>query len=322
MTRGSYSGGDSGTVIWAVGWDLILGDSPEEADPAALAANAADAVALRAPQNSQTARAIYGTVASVGLPFLASKVTRWLLSTTARVNLTLSREIATTLLKSTISIRSTLHALSDVRDSIDAQAVPVLASDQAQESLPVVEATVTTAESLEVSRTIHRVGDDLTGNLVGPLFYFVLMGVPGAVAYRVSRVVAERWSQKPSDPLARAARRVLAVMSFVPSMLSGLLVAGAARLTERRGAESWDASRGASRSRPWTRPGWEDGAFAGALDVQIDTGRGDLVNAHGRLPTAADLPRVRRLFLVSAAGAILGGLLVAGVRTSTVRRRG
>jgi adenosylcobinamide-phosphate synthase len=301
---GPYSGLEPSTVIWAAGWDFLLGEAPDEMDPNVLADRVITAVEQAAPQNSGTARSAFGNVVAFGLPLVARTVTGWLIGSTGRINRSVGREVATTLFKSTMSIRSTLQATSDATD---------IASNR------VVRATNTNDESENVSGVLKRISNDYTENVMGPLCYFAFMGVPGAVAYRLARSLRDRWSASDDDqdPLGPAADRAFAVANFLPSVLSGALLAWSARWTERRGKEAWTMARQENEKRDWKEPRWAEGAIAGALDVRIGGASSpEAVNLEGRDPAADDLPRARRLFLVATGIALVSTVIVSSIRRS------
>ncbi len=307
--RGPYSGRESSTVIWAAGWDFALGDTPDEMDPNVMAARVIDAIERATPQNSPAARAAFGNIVAFGLPMMARTVTGWLLGAAGRINGSLGRELATTLFKSTLSIRSILQSSSEAADRIRSRPGGAIEAD---------------TESDQVGRALRRISTDYTESVVGPLFYFTLMGVPGAVAYRTTRVLREKWSAERDDhgnQLSRAATRAFAAANFVPSVLSGVFFSWSARWTDGRGNEAWKAARDASRERGWQDPQWSQGAVAGALDVRLTDETGsDIVNPEGSPATADELRRGRRLFIVATGIALAATIILSGLTRSRHRR--
>ena len=322
MAKGHYSGLEPGILAWAVGWDLLLGDIPQVVDPSALAARAADALEGSAPQNSRLARSVYGNAVAVGLPYLAWAGTKALLAATGRVHVALYREMAMALLRGTTSIRAAAGSLREAEETVAQSRAPGLSEGVAAENgtRPSDE-----AEARAVSRALRTLASNLRDNIVGPLFYFSLFGVPGAVAYRVVHVVADRWGSRMDDPLSTKARWLQTAATFMPSLLSGLLVAAAAQATEQRGSPAWETSRQYAREGGRLDGRWTEGALAGALGVRIE-GEGESsssasVHPEGRAPTVNDLPRARRLFWGATAGAVGASLLVTALRHATTRRR-
>jgi adenosylcobinamide-phosphate synthase len=321
MAQGRYSGFEPGILAWAVGWDLLLGDIPQGVDPSALAVRAADALEGNAPQNSRLARSIYGNAVAVGLPYMAWAGTKTLLAATGRVHVALYREMATVLLKGTTSIRAAADSLREAEETVARSRAPASGEGTAPENgtRPPNE-----AEARVVSRALRTLASNLRDNIVGPLFYFGLFGVPGAVGYRVIHAVADRWGGRVDDPLSTKTRWLQTAATFMPSLISGLLVAGAAQATEQRGSPAWEMSRQQAREGGRLDGGWTEGALAGALGVSIEgAGSAETSPARhwGRAPTANDLPRARRLFWGATAGAVGASLLVTALRHAMTRRR-
>ena len=307
--RGPYSGREPSTVIWAAGWDFVLGDTPDEIDPNLLAARAIDAIEHAAPQNSPIARAAFGNVVAFSLPMVTRTVTGWLLGAAGRINAPLGRELATTLFKSTLSIRSILQSSSDAADRIRSRTGGDMETD---------------TESVQVGRALRGISCDYTETVVGPLFYFTLMGVPGAVAYRTTLILRGKWNDERGDDgkqLSRAANRAFAAANFIPSVLSGVFLSWSARWTEGRGHESWQAAREASRERSWQDPRWSHGAVAGALDVRLtDKIESEILNPEGKSATIDELRRGRRLFIVATGLALAATIILSGLTRSRPRR--
>jgi adenosylcobinamide-phosphate synthase len=236
-------------------------------------------------------------------------VTGLLLGAAGRINAPLGRELATTLFKSTLSIRAILQSSSDAADRIRSRPNGGVERD---------------TESDEVGRALRQISTDYTEAVVAPLFYFTLMGVPGAVAYRTTRVLREKWSDERGEDgkqLSRAANRAFSAANFMPSVLSGLFLSWSARWTEGRGSEAWQAAREASQERSWQDPRWSQGAVAGALDVRL-TGEteSESLNPEGNPATIDELRRGRRLFIVATGVALAATIVLSGL-TRTRRRR-
>ena len=302
------AGRDPRSVVWAAGWDFALGETPEEMDPNAALLRAIDAVEQAAPRHSRTAQGVFGNVAAFILPLAVRTAVGWLLGIAGRLNQSLAREAATTLLKSTLSIRSTLRSTTEV-----------LAAPE-----PVAPAGPTAGKTDgDVHTALQRIAADYTENVVGPLLFFTLAGVPGALTYRTSRLLRDRWTERRSsaDPLARAAARGFAVVNFVPSFVSGVLLSVTARWAEGRGREAWTAAQRENEGRGWLDPNWSTGALAGALDVRIEDASeiDGAVNPTGRAPGRDDLRRARRLFVVATGVMVAATVVFTSLRP--LRRR-
>ncbi len=327
------------TLLWAVGWDVLLGDIPEEADPVGLATRAADAIEARAPQNSYVARTVYAMGAAFALPYAAWLGTRWALGAARLVHGAVYRETATALLKGALSIRGSLNALRDEQESSDEAAH---SGDEAvsgdverlMREAGMAESVIgTTSEASPEeqqrrrSHALRKLGNNFRDGVVGPLLYFSVFGIPGAVAYRVVKTMGARWRRHGDDPLAVAARRIDTAATIAPAVATGLILSAGAQLTAQRGAETWDTSRAEARARGTIlEAGWTEAAMAGALGVRLSaepelTEWEQDTNPEGRAIEADDIDQARQLFWIASAWAVAGALAAIVLRNAIKARR-
>ena len=330
-------GQEPGTLLWAVGWDVLLGDIPEEADPSTIAERAADALEARAPQNSYVARTMYAFGAAFALPYAAWLGTKWALGAAGLVHRAVYREAATALLKGAISIRGGLNALNtlervdehEIADGAGADDVERLMREAGMgESVTGTAQEVSPAElQRKRSHALRKVGNDFRDGIVGPLFYFAVFGIPGAVAYRVIKTVGTRWRKHGNDPLAVAAKRVDDAATIAPSVLSGLVLSAGAQLTSQRGKQAWEASRAETGARGNVlQNAWTEAAMAGALGVKLDaepedTDWGFDTNPEGRDIENEDIEHARQLFWIATGWAVAATLAAVILRNAFTSRR-
>ena len=330
-------GHEPGTLLWAVGWDVLLGDIPEEADPVGIATRAADALEARAPQNSYVARTVYAMGAAFALPYAAWLGSKWVLGAAGLVHRAVYREAATALLKGAISIRGGLNALRDLEQQDEKETQQEAISDDVERLMrdagmsESVTGTVqeVSPEALQQQRShaLRKLGDDFRDGVVGPLMYFAIFGIPGAVAYRVVKTLAARWRRHGNDPLAVAAKRVDSAASIAPSVASGLILSAGAQLTSQRGQAAWETSRSEARARGNVlEGGWTEAAMAGALGVKLDaepevTDWEIATNPEGRIIENEDIEHARQLFWIATAWAVAATLAAVILRGSFSRRR-
>ncbi len=330
-------GQEPGTLLWAVGWDVLLGDIPEEADPVGIATRAADALEARAPRNSYVARTIYAVGAAFALPYAAWLGSKWVLGAAGLIHRAVYREAATALLKGAISIRGGLNALRDLEQQDEQQTGQGAVSDDVERLMReagMSESVTGTAqevspEALQQKRShaLRKLGNDFRDGVVGPLMYFAIFGIPGAVAYRVVKTLAARWSRHGNDPLAVAARRVDSAATIAPSVASSLFLSAGAQLTTQRGQDAWETSRSEAGARGNVlEGGWTEAAMAGALGVKLDaepeiTGWDAATNLEGRNIENEDIENARQLFWIATAWAVAATLAAVILRGSFSRRR-
>jgi adenosylcobinamide-phosphate synthase len=137
--------------------------------------------------------------------------------------------------------------------------------------------------SSDVSRAaIESAAENLSDGVIAPLFWFLLLGLPGIVCYKLINTADSMigYRTKKYEEFGWGAAKIDDLANYVPARLTALLIAAAAwRL---------DVLRIAQRDAPLHRSpnaGWPEGAMAGALDIALSGPR----SYHGQL---RDLPWV------------------------------
>lgn len=119
----------------------------------------------------------------------------------------------------------------------------------------------------EVARAaIESAAENFSDGFVAPLFWFVLLGLPGLVVYKLVNTADSMIGHRTPRYAAFgwAAARFDDVLNFIPARLSALLIAAAALSTPALRIAIRDA--GTHRS---PNAGWPEGAMAGALGIAL-----------------------------------------------------
>lgn len=138
---------------------------------------------------------------------------------------------------------------------------------------------------------IESLAENFNDSLMAPLFWFVLLGLPGAALFRFANTADAMWGYRgvrDGRDWRRAgtwAARADDVLAWLPARLSALLIAVLGRL------RGWSRlGREASRT-PSPNGGWPMAAMALVLGVRLDKPDSYTLNASGRSPQGADLVR-------------------------------
>lgn len=154
---------------------------------------------------------------------------------------------------------------------------------------------------------IESLAENLSDSVVAPIFWFVLLGLPGAAAYRFANTADAMWGYRGLHGgrywtwAGKWAARADDVLSWLPARLTALLLGLAAG-----GLPPGKLWREAART-PSPNSGWPMAAMALALGVCLRKPGVYALNAGQRPPVAADMRRACAL----AARAVLGSLLIA-----------
>jgi len=142
---------------------------------------------------------------------------------------------------------------------------------------------------------IESLAENLNDSVVAPLFWFALLGLPGAALYRFANTADAMWGY----PGMRGGRywqwagkwaaRADDVLSWVPARITALLlVLGAQGLPLRTLARQ-------ARKTPSPNSGWPMAAMALALGVRLSKPGVYQLHAAGRAPTHRDAERAQKL---------------------------
>lgn len=122
-----------------------------------------------------------------------------------------------------------------------------------------------------VSATVESLAENASDSLVAPLFYFLLFGVPGAVAYRVVNTLdAMIGYHGKYEYLGKFASRLDDVLNFLPARLTALLLVLAVFLSKGEARASWRAMLSGHARTESPNAGWPMAAMAGGLNVSLE----------------------------------------------------
>jgi adenosylcobinamide-phosphate synthase len=207
------------------------------------------------------------------------------------------------LLKQTFSVRRLLEEGAGVADSLERGQL-----DQARLRLRALVSRPTgelTAEQC-ASAAIESLAENLADSVAAPLFFYSLLGLPAAAAYRVVNTADAMVGYRgETEWLGKTAARLDDVLSWAPSRLSALALSGAALALRGPAAagSAWRTWRrdGARTASP--NAGRPMSAMAGALDLRLEKPGHYVLGGGSRQPVAADVRAAVRL--TGAATALL-----------------
>lgn len=163
------------------------------------------------------------------------------------------------------------------------------------------------SESEVAGATVESLAENLTDSVVAPLLFFILFGLPGAVAYRfintADAVLGYRtpelaWFGKP-------AARLDDLLNFIPARLTAFLLCFGLAVLHFDTRAAWRTAKRDAARTPSPNAGWTMAAVAGGLNIRLDKREVYTLNAQGRLPTPDDIRTSWRLVQVTALLSIL-----------------
>jgi len=173
--------------------------------------------------------------------------------------------------------------------------------------------TTLTPEQVRES-AIETLAENLNDSVVAPLFWFVLLGLPGAALYRFANTTDAMWGYPGAyrgrywQWAGKWAAHADDVLSWVPARITALLLALVA------GGLSMRSLYTQARLTPSPNSGWPMAAMALALGVCLSKPNVYALNAAGRAPQMGDVERsaalASKVWLALVLGAIVAGVLV------------
>lgn len=142
---------------------------------------------------------------------------------------------------------------------------------------------------------IESLAENLNDSVVAPLFWFVLLGLPGAALYRLANTADAMWGYPGMHGgrywqwAGKWAARADDVLSWLPARITALLLAVLAR-----GLPPATLARQARRT-PSPNSGWPMAAMALALGVRLGKPGVYVLNASARDPGPLDTRRAAKL---------------------------
>lgn len=164
-------------------------------------------------------------------------------------------------------------------------------------------------ESQVRESAIETLAENLNDSVVAPVFWFVLLGLPGAVVYRFANTADAMWGYRGLhhgrcwEWAGKWAARADDVLSWLPARLTALLLA---LVTPRT---PWSALPLEARRTPSPNSGWPMAAMALALGVRLGKPGVYVLNGEGRVPARADTVTAVRYASKSVRVGVLAGAL-------------
>lgn len=124
---------------------------------------------------------------------------------------------------------------------------------------------------LLVSATAESVSESLCDSVVSPLFYFLLFGVPGAMAFRVVSTFDSMVGYHGKyEYFGKFPAKLDDILNYIPARISALLIVIGARLSGMSSRKAWKIARRDSGQTESPNAGWPMAAAAGALQVTLE----------------------------------------------------
>jgi adenosylcobinamide-phosphate synthase len=122
-----------------------------------------------------------------------------------------------------------------------------------------------------MAATIESVAENTLDSIVAPLFWFLVLGVPGAMAYRfVNTADAMIGYHGEYEYLGKVAARLDDALNWIPARITALLLVAGSWLAGLRALRAWELAQRDHGLTESPNAGWTMAAAAGALSVPLE----------------------------------------------------
>ncbi len=292
-------------ILFALFLDIFLGDPPNRFHSTAWMGNFIAWLVRFRPHLNPSAEFLFGTfIVLTGLAISAGL--GWVISLLAsRLPIWAGVLLHAAVLKLTLSVRGLDRAAGAVQSALTSDDLP-----EARRLLSwhLVSRDTSQLDKARVSAAaIESVAENASDGVVAPMFFYVLGGLPLALAYRFANTADSMlgYHDKEREWLGKAAARLDDLLNLIPARLTGLLIVMAAFFTNGDGRQAWHIMRRDAHRTASPNAGFPMSAIAGALGVELEKVGHYSLGEGLRMPESADLIRARRLFYVATVLAAL-----------------
>ena len=122
-----------------------------------------------------------------------------------------------------------------------------------------------------VRATVETIAENTVDGIISPLFFFLIGGLPMAVAYRAANTMDSMLGYKNDKYLyfGRAAARLDDVMNYLPARLTAILFITAAAILNLDYKNALHMVRRDADKHPSPNGGYAEAAVAGALNIRL-----------------------------------------------------
>jgi adenosylcobinamide-phosphate synthase len=251
----------------SVAVDLLLGEYPRLLHPVVWLGKLIWAMLLLAPRHGWRRQLAFGIFLAAGVCSSSAALVWLLLDLSAAIPL-VHLAVGIFFLKSAIALRALGEAGKRVWVSVEQgkleQARAALSSLCSRDP-----AGLDPEELLQA--TIESLAENASDSWVAPLFYFVLFGIPGAIAYRaINTLDAMVGYRGKYEALGKASARLDDVANWVPARLTALLLLLCGFLLGKDTAGGWRILRRDGGKTPSPNAGRPMAVMAGLLGIRLE----------------------------------------------------
>ncbi len=293
-------------IALAVAIDIALGDPPNALHPVAWMGRVISWLEKGGLKLKPTGQFVYGIAMTLFILALFIVPTVYFIIYAWRFNVIAGIVLSALLLKSTFSIMGLRRAAMKVRRLLEGND---LIKTRFEMRTLVSRDTTKLSEPLLASAAVESVAEGTCDSLVAPMFYFLLLSVPGAIGYRVINTLDSMIGYHGRyEHLGKFAAWLDDILNYIPARLAALLLILAAAF-QKDGKKAWRTTRFEHTKTESPNAGWPIAAMAGALNTRLEKVEYYTFQEQGIEPSARTIASAVSLFMAAASVLVLFCLL-------------
>ncbi|MFA5399746.1 MAG: cobalamin biosynthesis protein [Dehalococcoidia bacterium] len=288
--------------------DALIGEASNAWHPVAWLGKLISLELKLEPPEGPRRQLLFGAVMVV-MTCIAIAVPLWLgLTFLLSLNPVIYILVSAYLFKNTFALKGLWKAVEDVRLCL--QRNDAAQARRKAKSLVSRDTSGLSDEQL-MSAAVESCAENLCDSFVAPLFYFAILGLPGALIYRIVNTFDAmigyhgRW-----EYTGKAAARLDDALNYIPARLSALLIVVASGICRADAGGSWRTMQKQHGRTSSPNAGWTMCSMAGSLGIELEKSGEYTLNGGGAALSNAVVSRSQAVMLTSAG---IWGLMIAVV---------
>lgn len=295
--------------------DLAFGEPSNRFHPVAWLGNIITAEMKIAPKEGKWRQITFGGVTVCLTVVLIVALCYLILHQLEELSRAISVLMGAIILKFSFSLRGLTNAINKVKTLLAKADL-----SGARDSLKALVSRDTTSldEKLIISATVESAAENTCDSFTAPLFYFLLFGTPGAVAYRIINTFDamigyhDKW-----EYLGKVAARLDDIANYIPARLTGFTIILASLLCRKKASQSWRIMLSDHSKTESPNSGWTMSALAGALEVQLEKSNCYKLGVNRNALTTGTIDASQKIIITVAAIWVLLSITVKGIYLAT-----
>lgn len=302
------------TLILGLLYDVFFGDPPNRLHPVAWMGTCIGVARRLAPTGGRALPCLYGAMVVCGGAFAVWEIGTVVVGVLRTLPLPVSWVLEACLLKTTFALRGLAQAATQVQVALAEGDV-----ERARHLVAwhlVSRDTSQLTSSQVAAATVESVAENASDSLIAPLLYYVLGGLPAALAYRFINTADAMLGYRDAERewLGKVPARLDDLVNLLPARLTALLLLLVTYLLGGPAWRTWLVWRRDARQTASPNAGCPMSAMAGALGIELEKVGHYCLGAGQGLPGAHDITSAVRLVYGVAAMAVGLGVLAEWVQ--------